>query len=229
MYHAKDSMRIGQITVYAIWIALIFEIIADAVSVFGIFALGGFGQPIASSNRLDLSDTFTQATSALSLLVFIAAAIVTARWIYVTNRNAQSFSDQIAITPGWAVGWFFVPIASLYKPFQGVSATWPATVAPNDIDSVAVPTLLRSWWALWLATCFWGNMVFRASLSAHTPEAIIAAHYLTIAAHYLTIVTLLIDVPLTYALTLIVKRLSAMQSDVLANSAASANQHGPST
>ncbi len=107
------------------------------------------------------------------------------------------------------MGWFFIPFASLFKPFQGVSATWRATVAPDDIDSVDVPVLLRWWWGLWLATCIWGNVIFRISLKADTPEELITYNWLDIA-------TLLVDVPLACVFTTVITRLSAMQSQRLA-------------
>jgi hypothetical protein len=211
MYRTKDPTNIGQTTVILIWIWLASEIISHGVSLFAIFVLGGLGGPAVDYDRLDLAETLTIWTSGVTLLVFSLTTVATGRWIFVTNRNAQSVSDQVGITPGWAIGWFFVPVANLIKPFQGVSATWRATVAPDDIDSVDVPILLRWWWGLWLATCIWGNIDFRVSLVAETPEELITSYWIAIA-------TLLIDIPLACVLVTIVKRLSAMQSQLLASS-----------
>jgi hypothetical protein len=39
------------------------------------------------------------------------------RWIYRTNKNLRYLSgEQMKFTPDWSVGWFFIPIANVYKP-----------------------------------------------------------------------------------------------------------------
>ena len=68
----------------------------------------------------------------------------------------------MTITPGWAVGWHFVPFASLVKPFHAVVEIWKVSANPNDPESVLWPeTLLRSWWALWLIANIGANISFR--------------------------------------------------------------------
>ncbi|HJQ17931.1 MAG TPA: DUF4328 domain-containing protein [Allosphingosinicella sp.] len=85
-------------------------------------------------------------------LALAASLILVGRWIYRTNANAHSFSDDISITPGWAVGWFFVPVANLVKPYQGVKETWVAShQASAQYEQVESP-LLALWWGLWIAT-----------------------------------------------------------------------------
>ena len=59
------------------------------------------------------------------LLALILCYIFVGRWIYRTNANAHSFgTGDMSITPGWAIGWYFIPIANLFKPYEGMKETW---------------------------------------------------------------------------------------------------------
>ena len=40
------------------------------------------------------------------------------------NRNARAFGSSMSISPGWAAGWFFVPIANLWMPYQAMKEIW---------------------------------------------------------------------------------------------------------
>ena len=88
----------------------------------------------------------------LILLIDVSAcAVLVLRWIHRTNANAHTFTDEMSISPGWAVGWFFVPIANWFKPYQGVRETWNAShEAAGQVDEIGTP-LLGWWWGLWLA------------------------------------------------------------------------------
>jgi hypothetical protein len=51
------------------------------------------------------------------------------RWVYIVNRNTQQWNSAMTISPGWNVGWFFVPIAVISKPFEGIRETCSVTIA----------------------------------------------------------------------------------------------------
>ena len=142
------------------------------------------------------------------IIVFFCVAITVLRWIYVVNRNAQSWSDAITITPGWNVGWFFVPIANLLKPFEGIREVRAVTINPDDPEAVATPGWLRWWWGLWLVTNAVSQVTARLQLSAETPEASIHAEWLTVA-------TIAIDLPLVILLVRLVREISSYQHNRL--------------
>lgn len=82
------------------------------------------------------------------------AGMMVLRWIHQVNGNVHAFGAPITITPGWAVGWFFVPVASLFKPFEAMKQTWAGSVATAAPELVETPGLLRLWWGLWLVQSF---------------------------------------------------------------------------
>lgn len=84
-------------------------------------------------------------------VTFLTGLILALRWIYLANANAHALgAEGMRFTPGWTVGWYFVPIASLWKPYQAMKETWQASAAKTDWRAVRVPRLLPWWWACWL-------------------------------------------------------------------------------
>lgn len=88
----------------------------------------------------------------MSALVFkIVTMIVFAFWIYRAGRNLIAANiDDLEFTPASRIWWFAVPIASLFKPFQGMRELWNASrgVVPYDTND----SLVAGWWAAWLVT-----------------------------------------------------------------------------
>ncbi len=97
------------------------------------------------------------------ILVAVVAGIVSLQWIYRANMNAQAWSPAMRVSPFWSVAWFFIPVAFLWKPFQGVSDTWDVSHG-----SIRTPALLRWWWAVWLISNFTGQISFRLGMRAET-------------------------------------------------------------
>lgn len=88
-----------------------------------------------------------------SFVVLIVCFVLVGRWIYVTNANAHAFgTGEMSISPGWAVGWFFVPLANLYKPYEGVKETWQASHNAGGLIEEAESPIVRWWWGLWIAS-----------------------------------------------------------------------------
>jgi hypothetical protein len=58
------------------------------------------------------------------LAVFIITGIVFLKWIHAANRNARAMGAQgLRFSPGWALGYYFVPVLSLWKPYQAMKET----------------------------------------------------------------------------------------------------------
>lgn len=57
----------------------------------------------------------------LQLLVIIATGVVFLMWIYRANLNVRGFgAADMKFTPGWSVGWYFIPIMNLVRPYQAM-------------------------------------------------------------------------------------------------------------
>ena len=99
------------------------------------------------------------------LLVWIAAFVTTLRWIYLANSNARALgADDMIVTPGWAVGWFFVPLMNLAMPFVAIREMWKASANPRDWQTEPAPLTIPLWWGFWLAAGVTGSIAFRLDL-----------------------------------------------------------------
>ena len=84
----------------------------------------------------------------LPLFVFFVYLLV---WVHrAATRVRESGATGLSFSPGWAVGWFFVPVLGLWKPYCGLREIWKASARPGDWQSMSVPRILPAWWWLWL-------------------------------------------------------------------------------
>ena len=96
---------------------------------------------------------------ALSLLT----VVIFGCWIVRANKNARALgADDLRITPGWAVGYFFVPIANLWRPYQAMKGLWQASHSPTSWTSTTAGSILPTWWTLWLVSLFLNQIVYQA-------------------------------------------------------------------
>ena len=138
----------------------------------------------------------------LAFLAILACVFLVGRWIYVSSANAHVFSDAMAISPGWAVGWFFVPLANLVMPYQAMRETWREShEAAGSLDEMDMP-IVGWWWGLWLATNFLGNL--SAMFGGGTAEPLESAVYVDLVASAA-------NVALCLVLVRMMKRLSRTQ------------------
>jgi len=91
----------------------------------------------------------------LLAIVCFGVVVVFATWTYRMNANIHALgSNNLRYTPGWAVGWYFVPIANLWKPYQVVRELWLASKDPAGWQTARSIKLLSWWWTTWLAYLF---------------------------------------------------------------------------
>jgi hypothetical protein len=109
-------------------------------------------------------------------------------------------------TPGWAVGWYFVPFANLFKPFQATVEIYKATDPGADAQSWRwrpVPSFLNWWWGVWVLSNVLGGAIGRLSLTSH-PSALAFASTLEV-------IDGLLDVALSVLAVRVVRTLAERQ------------------
>lgn len=74
----------------------------------------------ANDRRQSMLDT-------AALAFYILCGVLILRWIYRANYNARQIGAAgMTFSPGWSVGWYFVPIAAFWKPYQAMKEIWRA-------------------------------------------------------------------------------------------------------
>ena len=111
------------------------------------------------------SDVLVGIVGMAQLVLFVILGTTFLCWIYRANKNLRELSGKhMDYTPGWSVGWYFVPIANLFKPFQAMKEIWEVSHNNQD-DSSAI---LVAWWILWLISNFIGEMTFKSVMAAES-------------------------------------------------------------
>jgi len=138
------------VALLAAQIALIVaEIVARFVQADQLRTLQATG--LVTQQQLDRGDGWVSGTSAIGGLLFLATVIVWCIWQHHTQVNAVVLSGGgLGFTPGWAVGWWFIPIANLWKPFQTVRELWKASHG-GGWRTIATWSVLGWWWGTWIA------------------------------------------------------------------------------
>ncbi len=109
-------------------------------------------------NKADIeaNDDRQNLISVCDLLLFVPTAIVFLMWTHRASRNLPALGGRdLQFTPGWAVGWFFVPFLNLVRPYQVMAeisresdphrATGGFGVAKRTAAIVGV------WWSIFIA------------------------------------------------------------------------------
>jgi hypothetical protein len=85
----------------------------------------------------------------LNLGSLLAAGIVFLIWFHRACANAWALGAfPMSITPGWAVGGFFVPFLNLVRPFQAMREVWHGSRREQGQGT----PLIGLWWGTWLAS-----------------------------------------------------------------------------
>ncbi len=98
------------------------------------------------------------ASSAVSIATWVLFLV----WTHLAAKNVRALGHQdLEYTPGWCVGWWFIPIMSLWKPLDALrevfKASDPESVGPSATmpwRASPVPAAMLVWWGVYIANGF---------------------------------------------------------------------------
>jgi hypothetical protein len=152
------------------------------------------------------SDLRQRVVGIVQVGLFILTGIVFLVWIYRANGNARKLgAEGMTFTPGWSIGWYFIPIANLWKPFQSMKEIWKASkYSSQDWQNQASDPILGWWWTFWILSNVIGRVAFRMSTRAEELDEL----------YYASIVTFISDgvqIPLYAIAIVLVSKIFEMQ------------------
>lgn len=152
---------------------------------------------------------FNDARQHIIGVIFLVASIVTGiaflKWIYRANSNCRGFGAQgMKFTPGWSIGYYFIPISNLYAPYQAMKEIWKVSTNPADWQNEAGSSLLGLWWALWLSDGFCYQHALRMSLREDTVTSL-----------QTSITASIIDIPLCIVAVSLISAIIAKQEKLV--------------
>ncbi|WP_395395421.1 DUF4328 domain-containing protein [Novosphingobium sp. BL-8A] len=126
----------------------------------GLAAASAVGLCAAMASGEAAGQISTMITGLMALLI-MACAIPIGMWIHRAHANLFAAGlEGLDYTPGWSVGWFFIPIASLFKPFSAMRELWERSHLQSNAEDKADYRLV-AWWTCWLIGQFAGNVASR--------------------------------------------------------------------
>jgi hypothetical protein len=139
--------------------------------------------------------------------LFVVTGIFFLSWIYRANCNVRRLGARgMKFSPGWSVGYFFIPVLNFWKPYQAMKEIWKASSDPKNWATQSVGLVLGLWWTLWIVSSILGHAAFRTSIQAKMVNEIILSSQLTF-------VSDLISVPLCLVAIYIISRIYQMQME----------------
>ena len=90
-------------------------------------------------------------------------------------------------SPGWAVGWWFIPFMNCFRPYQVMNEIWKSS-HPNNKYTPGLPSagtykidigsnLIGWWWALWIVSENVGFAILRIQLRTEDTKDLIEILY----------------------------------------------------
>lgn len=78
-----------------------------------------------TTQELAHSDSYVRTPVTVYLGALMFAVVAYCFWIHRAYRNLLAL-DQVRprFSPGWAIGWYFVPVMNLFRPYQVMSEIW---------------------------------------------------------------------------------------------------------
>lgn len=116
----------------------------------------------------------------IPVLVFIPFSFLQWQYRAVANLIAVG-KNGIQILPGWSIGFYFVPILNLIRPYQSIKEIWIGyqflelrTIHGQGFEA---PSIFRWWWGFWLLSRISDNISQLILEEADTLQKIIDGNY----------------------------------------------------
>ncbi len=147
-----------------------------------IFGLGELYFPYAVPLEGETTSFWVMAISLLALIqlpVNILTIVFFLIWLNRVYKNLIPLrAGPLEHSSGWAVGYWFIPILNLFKPFQVVREVWNQSDPDFDPElsflssSMGTPALLGVWWALWIMANLASNASFRMDMTGKVDQGV---------------------------------------------------------
>jgi len=143
-------------------------IIAVLADIYGWVEYSKLAPGVDASETFLPSDVLNLLVGLVQILLAIFLGVTFLRWIHRTNKNLHVLSSEpMTFSPGWSVGWYFIPVANLFKPYQAMKEIW--TVAHRSAPSGN--SILGWWWFLWIVSNFLGRITLKLALRAENAQS----------------------------------------------------------
>jgi hypothetical protein len=201
---------------YMLYAQMLFAIISIIFGYLEYQLLSGYRDGVHVSQEtiiadMEANDIRQGIVSVIYMIIYFVLAFLVLKWIYRANYNARKLgAENMKFTPGWSIGYYFIPILAIWKPYQAMKEIWQASKNPLDWTSQNPSGILSIWWILWLTSNILGQIIFKLSMRAEELQELIDLNLITQISDSL-------DIPLALVLLLIVNSIYKMQMSHIEN------------
>lgn len=207
----KPNLKRAKLAQLFIWLVMILDIISLFSSYLQYNLLKSMqDNEYVTDEMSNSNDTREQIIAFFYLIVFIISAVTFIQWF---RRAYYNLNIRINCnhSEGWAAGSWFVPILSLYRPYQIMNEMCTRTtslIKSKTVDYIDNSTMLIGiWWTLWIISNYIGKYVIKYSFKAETIENFINS---TIGDMILSV----LGIPLAIVTVMIIKSYSLKEEKI---------------
>lgn len=184
MYQYRDATRLAswtQLLLIVFMLAMAWAVVVDLLHLrlLYLFDSGGYPSVSALNDAFLANDARQHFTKPLRWVSFAVSGVLVLAWTWRANANARGLGAAgMRFTPAWSVGWYFVPLANLVKPYDAMREIWLASAFPEGWSNQAEPLRLRWWWVFLLVAVGLGVLAPFLADRARGMETLIDATWL---------------------------------------------------
>ena len=204
----------ANLLVTLLWVSLIVQMISMISTVFQYLLLRHVSQGnMISMETAQANDLREQAIAILYLIVFIITAVFFIRWFRRGFFNMSQIHSNMSASDGWTAGSWFIPIYSLYRPYQlmkemfEVAQGWFNGKKEEGFKHNLELNKVSVWWTFWIISSILGQIVFRMSRGEGSVEQMMNADLISI-------VNDLVAIPLTIFTVAMIKNFAAHEQQI---------------
>ncbi len=184
MQCSRDLRSLARWCVWMTAALMILNLTSIPVSMYENSALQKIGTGLFDGESLDnyaeQVDLIVGLQALFCSAALVASLVINGAWIVNAARNAQELSPvPLSPSPGWCLGWFFIPIANLFMPYKGLTQTYRVTMGHLGYTSHA--GWILTWWWIWILSNFIAGYSKRL-FNDGSPEKYIHGNQFSIAA-----------------------------------------------
>lgn len=194
----------------ATWLIRILRLSAFLYALSIVFSALHLLIPYSVDDEFELFDGLYSITEIPILFLFLISIVLFGIWIVRANKNVRALgARELIMSPGWALGYFFIPIVNLWKPKTAMNQLWLASHNPSTWNGnpKEKSQVVDKWWGLWLASLAVSNSEMHYFNKAVTVEDYNKAMLIGIVASICSILSCKFAVAL-------VDKISTMQTEI---------------
>lgn len=167
---------------------------------------GTFASELEAEVAVTASDDRQGLIAILWICLRLITAIVFLTWVYKASSNLRPMGGRnLEFTPGWSVGWYFVPFANIIKPFKSMMEIWTISKSEARSRFEYEDKILSTWWGLLFLSTVAARLSLRFADGADSLDGLLNASMANIASCAL-------ELPLCWVVILMVSRIWEMQA-----------------